>query len=309
MKRRSQHLRMLRSGAHTNPKLQHAWSKYGEASFAFEIIEYVDGGAPALLEREQHYIDSLRPRLNCRLRATSPTESLAFTQGTWRDRIAAQQRGVSRPPEVIAKMSAAMKARVAAGFKPPRTDGRKHTPEECAKMRANSKGKNTGHVLSSASRDKIATKAVARLAALSSDRRGKLLARLSAQQALAAERAQRPEARAKRSAAMKTAWVRAKAAGTLTGGRPIPPPYTRSPKKSCVICGGDNPARPGRRATCSTDCGLELARRTRRQSESAPDTRVCAECREPFLTTCGRRAEACSRRCAALRWRRSQRAA
>lgn len=54
-KRWGQHVRRLRRGKHRNKHLQHAWNKYGEAAFEFEVLELVD--APALLQAEQAWID------------------------------------------------------------------------------------------------------------------------------------------------------------------------------------------------------------------------------------------------------------
>jgi group I intron endonuclease len=48
----------LRKGTHSNPYLQHAWNKYGEARFCFSVLELVD--APELLDAEQKWIDKTR---------------------------------------------------------------------------------------------------------------------------------------------------------------------------------------------------------------------------------------------------------
>lgn len=50
-----QHRRRLRRGIHGNAHLQLAWSKYGEASFEFSVLEFVD--LPDLLCAEQAWID------------------------------------------------------------------------------------------------------------------------------------------------------------------------------------------------------------------------------------------------------------
>jgi len=49
------HKQWLRGGYHDNPKLQHAWNKYGEKNFVFEIVEEIP--LKSLLNREQHYLD------------------------------------------------------------------------------------------------------------------------------------------------------------------------------------------------------------------------------------------------------------
>lgn len=60
-RRKVSHLSQLRRGIHTNSYLQNAWNKYGEENFIFEIIEVVDGSQIMLLEREQYYLDTLKP--------------------------------------------------------------------------------------------------------------------------------------------------------------------------------------------------------------------------------------------------------
>ncbi|SRR6266568_2746318 len=58
-KRRNQHFSDFHNGTHRNSKLQRAFNKYGEASFIFEVIEFVL--SPFLLMREQHWLDKLQP--------------------------------------------------------------------------------------------------------------------------------------------------------------------------------------------------------------------------------------------------------
>lgn len=54
-KRFEQHVHNLRLNKHCNQKLQHAWNKYGENNFVFEIIEECE--IQKLYEREQYYLD------------------------------------------------------------------------------------------------------------------------------------------------------------------------------------------------------------------------------------------------------------
>lgn len=56
--RKSEHFRDLRNNKHPNRHLQKAFNKYGEESFKFEVIEYVED-KNNLLEREQYWIDRL----------------------------------------------------------------------------------------------------------------------------------------------------------------------------------------------------------------------------------------------------------
>lgn len=61
--RQAQHLYDLRKNKHRNAHLQHAFSLYGEQAFVFDVVEIVDD-LSLLTEREQYYIDSLRPPYN-----------------------------------------------------------------------------------------------------------------------------------------------------------------------------------------------------------------------------------------------------
>lgn len=58
----SQHRKSLKSGKHSSPYLQNAWSKYGGDAFEFSILEECDRAE--LMAREQHYIDALGPAFN-----------------------------------------------------------------------------------------------------------------------------------------------------------------------------------------------------------------------------------------------------
>lgn len=51
------HRSHLRRNIHFNPKLQHAWNKYGEAAFRFDVLELCP--PEQLIEREQYWIDTL----------------------------------------------------------------------------------------------------------------------------------------------------------------------------------------------------------------------------------------------------------
>jgi len=56
--RLSAHRSYLRRGKHDNPILQRAWFKDGELSFKFDVLEECD--PDLLIEKEQHWIDSLK---------------------------------------------------------------------------------------------------------------------------------------------------------------------------------------------------------------------------------------------------------
>lgn len=53
------HLVELNKNRHDNPKLQHAYNKYGKSKFTIDIIE--ECNSDILLEREQYYLDFLKP--------------------------------------------------------------------------------------------------------------------------------------------------------------------------------------------------------------------------------------------------------
>ena len=56
--RKIEHFSRLRNNSHDNSYLQKSWNKYGEENFVFEILEYCEENS--LLEREQHYFDTLK---------------------------------------------------------------------------------------------------------------------------------------------------------------------------------------------------------------------------------------------------------
>lgn len=64
------HRNSLRKSAHHSFKLQLAWKKYGESAFVFEVVELAS--ADTCLDREQYYIDSLKPEYNVCPIAGSP---------------------------------------------------------------------------------------------------------------------------------------------------------------------------------------------------------------------------------------------
>lgn len=71
-----QHRSRLRKNIHDNVKLQRSWTKYGEQNFQFYILEFCE--KEQLSEREQFYINSLKPWFNTILkvdRISLPKES------------------------------------------------------------------------------------------------------------------------------------------------------------------------------------------------------------------------------------------
>lgn len=90
-RRYREHFNELCRRVHCNRKLQNAWDKHGPEAFAFEIIEFVL--PPFLLEREQYWIDKLKPSFNL-----APVAGSAL--------------GVKRTPEHIEKIRQALLGRV-----------------------------------------------------------------------------------------------------------------------------------------------------------------------------------------------------
>ena len=67
-KRLWKHRSLLRHNKHENQYLQNAWNKYGENSFTFVVLEKCE--IDVLLQREQYYIDTLKPEYNIDISTT-----------------------------------------------------------------------------------------------------------------------------------------------------------------------------------------------------------------------------------------------
>ncbi len=62
-RRFNEHRSRLNKAVHKNPILQRAWHKHGPDKFTFEVVEECPNDQTLLLEREQHYLDLLKPYL------------------------------------------------------------------------------------------------------------------------------------------------------------------------------------------------------------------------------------------------------
>ncbi len=69
--RLAEHVTLLRQGKHDCARLQAAWNTHGAKAFAFDVLERVQDAA-TLLEREQAWLDRLRPAYNGRLKIWVP---------------------------------------------------------------------------------------------------------------------------------------------------------------------------------------------------------------------------------------------
>lgn len=68
--RKSGHIALLRNGKHHNKHFLNVWRKYGEDSFEFQVLEIVND-ISRLVEREQYWIDTLKPEINKAIFANS----------------------------------------------------------------------------------------------------------------------------------------------------------------------------------------------------------------------------------------------
>lgn len=119
----------LRKQKHHCRYLQNAWDKYGESNFVFEILEECIPFKETLLEREQHYIDTLNPTYNHLPKAGSRLGSKASSET--RTKMSASMKGKNRGPK-----SPEHRARLAEM-------ARNMTDDTRAKMSAAKRG--TGH--------------------------------------------------------------------------------------------------------------------------------------------------------------------
>lgn len=121
-KRWADHRSYLRCNKHVNPKLQAAWHKYGESSLVIEVLEKCR--VEDLLDREQHYLDTLRPSYNIAKDASSPMRGRKHTEDS--------KRRMSQPGELNPFFGRTLTSEHRAVLD--RT-GTKHTPETLEKYK------------------------------------------------------------------------------------------------------------------------------------------------------------------------------
>lgn len=107
-KRRNQHLHDLRKGKHPNTHLQRSFDKHGELSFRIEILEHCQ--AKYLIEKEQYYIDTLKPHYNICQVAGNSTGRKASDETKLK--ISIGRKGKKHTVEAKLKMSLKTKGRV-----------------------------------------------------------------------------------------------------------------------------------------------------------------------------------------------------
>lgn len=79
-KRKSTHTRALNKNKHHSKILQRAVNKYGLNNFVFQIIEQCE--VDQTLDREQFYIDTLKPKYNVTKNALAPMQGRKHTDKT-----------------------------------------------------------------------------------------------------------------------------------------------------------------------------------------------------------------------------------
>ena len=66
-----EHIHILKRNEAHNKHLQNSWNKYGEESFVFQVLEYCE--PKVQFEREQYYIDLIKPEYNLTLNVVANT--------------------------------------------------------------------------------------------------------------------------------------------------------------------------------------------------------------------------------------------
>jgi group I intron endonuclease len=121
------HRHHLKHGSHHSRHLQSSWDKHGPECFEFRVLEVVEVKAN-LIDREQHYFDTLRPEYNIapvagsclgvratpeqRQRASERAKQRMLDNPDYLEKLREQQARISSDPEVRAKRSAALKGRI-----------------------------------------------------------------------------------------------------------------------------------------------------------------------------------------------------
>lgn len=192
-KRWNSHKSYLNRNLHHSPHLQKAWNKYGKECFSFVVLEITNKNL--LSEREQFYMDLLRPVYNVCKKAHSclglkPSDSARIkmhvaqlgnkknlgkkrSQET-KDKMSAAMTGKPKSPEHRIKLSLA-KTGKKTGVSNRAFLGHKHTDATKEKMSTNSRGhkwtqeskerfseKCKGRIITQETREKIALSGIGR---------------------------------------------------------------------------------------------------------------------------------------------------
>lgn len=167
--RKHHHFRDLRAGNHKNAHLQRAYNRDGIKAFRFCILEHVKHVSD-LLDREQHYIDTLDPHYNI-ARTAGSNLGMKFTD-EHKGKISAARRSNPDMPAQMAKLNADRTGKPLSPEHRAKISknqiGRKHSEASKEKVRAAHLGKpktpehaanisagKMGHEVSEATRVKI----------------------------------------------------------------------------------------------------------------------------------------------------------
>ena len=136
------HEQQLKRNQHHSKYLQRLYNKYGHESIKFEVIEYCD--KEKLLEREQHYLDTLNPVLNGHKVAGSPLGH------KWSDEAKKRHSEMLKGRKVV--ISEQGKANIVEALKKPKTQEHRKKLSDAAKRRG------TSHLHTPENREKVAAK-------------------------------------------------------------------------------------------------------------------------------------------------------
>lgn len=105
------HFYDLRKNQHHCAYLQNAWNKYGDDAFEVEVLEQCELDRTVLLEREQHYLDTLKPEFNhlptagSRLGSKASDETRAKQSASMKGKL----KGIPKSPEHREKLKEVMR--------------------------------------------------------------------------------------------------------------------------------------------------------------------------------------------------------
>lgn len=130
------HKKHLRDNTHVSKPMQNSWNKYGEDSFLFEVMEECEKSV--LLQREQYYLDNLKPQFNY-LKVAGSNLGYVPTEET-REKLRKHFKGIS-PSNKGVPRSEETKQRLKDAWKRKKENGYKATDETRRKISEGLKGK------------------------------------------------------------------------------------------------------------------------------------------------------------------------
>jgi len=140
--RKRQHLYDLRHNKHHNRIIQNHYNKYGEGDLNFSIVEQFDFmSMEHLVEKEQYYINTLKPTMNINIYATGSRLGVPHTPESCLKMSLSHQGQVSCNKGKKASLETIAKLRESHLGQPSSMKGKKHKPESILKMSIARKGK------------------------------------------------------------------------------------------------------------------------------------------------------------------------